>query len=148
MIRRNRSTGGRLSLSKTRDSTSSDASSHVAFDDEENFITTILIALHDHILTNTASTGPAMDAKNFVWDLIRQRLCNRVNAQQRTDEQVSLFSHVFVLVWPLFSFVLLFLRFRACDKQFLMMISSINVRENALFLYCFGAQRFSALNHL
>lgn len=61
------------------------------FDDEENVIVTVLIALHDHILANTASTGPTMDAKNRVWDIIRERLCNRVGAIQRTDEQVSQF---------------------------------------------------------
>ena len=29
-----------------------------------------------------------MDAKNRVWDLIRERLCNRNGAIERTDEQV------------------------------------------------------------
>jgi len=68
--------------------TSQNGSSVATFDDEENVIITVLIALHDHVLANTASTGPTMDAKNRVWDLIRERLCNRNGAIQRTDEQV------------------------------------------------------------
>jgi|UniRef100_A0AC35FER2 hypothetical protein len=65
------------------------SSSAVTFDDEENFITSVLISLHEEIIGNTASSGPAVDAKNKVWNLISNRLCNKIGGVYRNEEQVK-----------------------------------------------------------
>jgi hypothetical protein len=65
------------------------SSSAVTFDDEENFITSVLISLHEEIIGNTASSGPAVDAKNRVWNLISDRLCNKIGGVYRNEEQVK-----------------------------------------------------------
>uniref|UniRef100_A0AC34GSH2 Regulatory protein zeste n=1 Tax=Panagrolaimus sp. ES5 TaxID=591445 RepID=A0AC34GSH2_9BILA len=80
---------GSLTRSSTSSAPPQTSSSFATFDDEENFIMGVLISMHEEILGSTASSGPAVDAKNKVWNLISDRLCNKIGGIYRSDEQVK-----------------------------------------------------------